>query len=224
LEGYTDTNPLPNWPSLINTALGEFSRISEYKRENGTLTTVANQIAYTLPALAATDNDWVRLPDVWYNSSGTVGGGGQWLMLTDRNRLKTFDPNWKLVGAGTPRFYYHITPNSIGLYPPPSAGSISIYIEGVREATKLSAETDSPDFPEFYHKAIPRIAVWYHAEKYGRGEALAVARGWYEEGIKLAHDLRRELFAGEAPAFQIRQQQEFRQRQTLGGWQRSGLR
>jgi hypothetical protein len=224
LGAYTDTVPPPNWPFLVNEALMEFSKISEYRRENNVLLTVANQIAYPLPFDEPEDSDYVRVTDLWYNSEGIPGDGGTTLVLINRDRLKRIDPLWKITGAGTPQFFYQIDCNTIGLYPPPSADDISLYFEAVREATQLVAETDTPDFPEFYHKALPRIAVWYQAEKYARGEERATAYSWYKEGIQMARELRKELAAGEDPAIQIRQQSEFRQRATLGGWQRTGWR
>lgn len=224
LGGYTDVVPTADWPGLVNQALMEFSKISEYRRENNVLLTVANQIAYPLPFDNPEDSDYVRVTDLWYNSEGIVGAGGTTLALINRDRLKTIDPLWKITGAGTPVYYYQIDCNTIGLYPPPSASNISLYFEAVREATQLVAEDDTPDFPVFYHKALPRIAVWYQAEKYARGEERVTAYSWYQEGIKMAHDLRKELAAGEDPAIQIRQQSEWRRRATLGGWQRTGWR
>lgn len=219
LEGYSDTSPLPDWSDLVNQALSEFSRLAEYYTESGTLTSVANQVKYTLPALLTHDNDWVRVTDMLWNSAGTAGSSGSRITLTDENILRRTDPLWNVVGAGTPYLFYNIVPNAIGLYPPPSGAGTTIFFKGIREAPLLLLETDEPTFPKFYHDAICLIAQWRHLRKYN---PTPNAFRNYQEGIEKAHGLRRELYAGSAPAFQIRQSAEAPQRLGLGGFSRRG--
>lgn len=184
------------------------------------MTTVANQVAYALPFLTPTvDNDWIRVTDMLYNSAGTAGAGGSRLSLTDRNQLRRFDPTWTVVGAGTPYCYYHTDPNTVALYPPPSASAITLAFQGIREAPLLVNETDTPTFPKFWHDAIPLIAQYRHLRKYN---PTPNALRNYMEGIDKAKALRREIYGQQAPAFQIRLQPEPSQRTTLGGFSRRG--
>lgn len=218
IDGYSDTSPPPDWAMLVNQALGEFSRIAEYHSETGVLTTVVNQIQYALPFLNTFDSDWIRVTDMIFNSAGTPGASGSQMYLTDKNQLRRNDGMWMVMGPGTPTHYYHLDPNHIGLYPPPSS-VLSIAFEGLREAPLLILETDTPTFPAFFHDAIPLLAQWRHLRKYNPPP---IALKNYEEGVEKAKSLRRELYAAQAPAFQIKLQLESPLRQTLGGWTRQG--
>lgn len=205
LDGYTEVSPAPDWAALVNRALYLFSWNAEYQMGNYSFVTVLGQAEYTLP----TPSDWIRVTDVAYNSTTP-------LELTDETLLRRENELWHVAANSTPSRYYISNPNTIRLYPPPSAAGVTVSIRGIRTDAALVNETDTPNCPEPFQEGIALLAAWLHAKSYARGEAAAVVANYHAEAMAYASDCRLYLAQQSTPVLQRFVRRSAPERLSLG--------
>src|SRR5215831_9802096 len=114
--GYIEAAPAPDWGSLVNGALADYTWDTEINVENAQVTTVVNQAEYTLDA-SASPRMWKYLFDCAYGTDTA-------LVETTEQTERSRDPLWLVRPAGVPDRYYLSGPNRLRLVPAPSTPGV----------------------------------------------------------------------------------------------------
>lgn len=161
LEGWSDIAIAPDWAALVNQAYVQFSWDGECLISNTTITTVANQSAYSLTG------QWRRLMDVVYDSGNTNGP----VRHSSEDFERYLRADWRVQPSGTPVRFTFNPFNSLTLIPPPDTNGITVAVRGSSEAPALSSGTDVPAIPDVLHEAIALKAAIFLGKVYAQGEA-----------------------------------------------------
>lgn len=161
LEGWSDAIPSPDWAALVNQAYIQFSWDGECLITNTTITTAANQAAYTLTG------QWRRLLDVVYDS----GGANSPMRRSSEEFERYLRADWRVQPSGAPVRYTFNPFNTLALLPPPATTGVTVSVRGVAEATPLASGSDVPSIPDVLHEAIALKAAMFQGKVYAQGEA-----------------------------------------------------
>lgn len=203
-EGWTDAKSPLDRGAAINSALAEWSWEAEYWRDETSFTTTADTSAYTLTR----PPDWKYLSSVIYNDVAD-------LTLTDESALVTVSPLWSIASSGTPDKFLFQSPNTIRLYPTPSASGITVRVRGVRGAATLTADSDIPACPLHYHRHIARLAAYYWGERFAVGDARGRIDMYRKESLSAALDCKADRGNQLSPVLQRRMTLNSRERIIL---------
>lgn len=188
LGGWSNAQPAPDYASLVNEGLRNFTRETQHNIEDKTVTTVASQATYLL----GDTPQWIAFfDDALYN--GTI-----WISQTSIDELRSKDRLWRMRPAGVPVWWYWAGPQKIGFFPVPSLSAVNVTFEGARHEPELANDTDVPLVDKDFHEGICLFAAWYFGKLYSRGEERGVAAGYRSEALDYAARYRQTLDAKEA--------------------------
>ncbi len=160
---------------LCNDAQMDIVRKTEILRTTSTISTIANQPEYALPA------DFIVEKRVTYLNTRmkktTIDVVDDWLDSKD-------DPST----ASTPTFYY-IVGNKIGFYPTP-VGAVAnpIKVTYVKAPVALAADGDIPEIPVHMHEDIVRYALGRAREQSEQFEVAQAIMNDYDKRLGLSKD------------------------------------
>jgi len=178
--GFLEARPDPDWASLVNEALSDFSWDTEYNIEEYTFSSVANQGVYPLTTAGDT-RSWKYVTDCAYTTNSA-------LQITTEQTERARDPLWLVRPADTPARFFLSGPSLLRLIPKPSQGGDQVTVRGVREAPVLALSTDVPGIAGTYHEAIAVRAATLHLEQYASSEPewgrLTLYRNQYDGEVK----------------------------------------
>lgn len=138
-EAYTDIDPAPDWPSLVNQAWAEFSWDAEIFIKFVDILSVANNADYIVPRAKV-------IYDVTY--------GGQPLTRSDEHYERYLGLGWRFVGGG-PLFWAATSVGAFTLIPIPSAGGITMRVRCAALGDDMINPEDEPGSNDFLAVAIP---------------------------------------------------------------------
>lgn len=190
-SGFREINPAPDWGSLINKALLDFSWRAEYCIGEQTVNTIQGTNEYAL----TTPPDWKRITDIVYNNTNG-------LTLTDENQLRRNDPAWLIAPNSPPQYFYVVRPNVVRVHPTPDSSSLPLRIRGIKADVALVNATDTPACPDTYSEGIALLACWHWCKLFAEADDEARVQGFYTEAYKYADDLKQYLAEQSAPCFQ----------------------
>jgi hypothetical protein len=210
LAGYEEVQPAPDWATIVNQALAEFSWEAEYCTGTATVTLVADTPTYTVAV--GSGGEWKRFTDA-------VLGAGTRLYLTDENLLRRENPNWILAPAGDPSRFWVVSPGLVQFYPTPSSSGGVVTLRGRRADTPLSADTDAPTCAAVFHEGIALDAAWRVCKQFGDAAVQQRAAGYLAESKAYLDRLQETEGEEEAVALQRRVARATPERIALG-WNR----
>lgn len=171
---------------LCNDAQMDIVRKTEILRTTSTISTIANQAEYALPA------DFIVEKRVTYLNlkmkKTTIDEIDDWLDSKD-------DP----TTAGTPSFYY-LVGNKIGFYPTP-VGAVAnpIRVSYVKAPATLAADVDIPEIPVHMHEDIIRYVIARAREQSEQFDVAQVIMNDYDKRLGLSKDQAQNMAAATYP-------------------------
>lgn len=193
LGGWSNVQPPPAYPWLVNEGLRIFSREAQQNREDLNILLVVGQGAYNVITDSTEPTDrrqWIWLADdaLWnYQTEGIVGS--QPLPQTTEDKLRSQDPAWRNYAPSVPTCWFWSNPHELTLWPTPSQVVLCNW-RGARHVAELVSPLDEPAIDETYHEAACLFAAWHWGKLYARGEERAVAQGYQSEAMELVNRFR----------------------------------
>lgn len=157
-EGYSETEPPPDYPGLVNQAWAEFSWDTECVEAQGTELTLG--VSAGPEFLVLTAPSWKSIYHCRYGSSDSY--------LDETSLRKEMDENPHLltVGVSTPTRYALSEPDMLVLIPGSSTVGTTVTFRGIREGSAMSLDNDEPACPKVFRAGIVYRAVLKHLEAY----------------------------------------------------------
>lgn len=200
--------PQPDWPTLVNRAIQDFSWDSEYNIEEESITSVVNQSTYTIDG-SASPRPFKSYRVVAYATQSTTPNN---LIFTNENDRYNEDTLWWQRPVGTPNYFLVPASNQIRLFPTPSTAGDTVTIRGTREDVPLVDDTDTPNAPGTYHEAIALRATVLHCEPWVSGDDAAKLELFRSQYGGLVRDCMEFLSGNRYARLQRRVDRPFRRR------------
>lgn len=151
---------------LIDDAINHIATLSNYPRVFTEITPVTGTADYDISSTGLT-NGTINIMYAYYGNKAVSGSVGR-LKITTEAKLRSIYPGWLETANdsnGEPFYLIRKTPNTITVFPKPSADSVSagnkIILHRSYYPASLSSDSASPDLPESYHQLIKFLVAFY---------------------------------------------------------------
>lgn len=172
-DGWTNSSPAPDWPTLVNQAWRRFSWEAELLSAAMNTTSVSGTSSYALvpPMKRILDVTFAGLP----------------LLYSSQDFERFLSPGWRFT-TGVPKRFIQEGVNSLALVPVPNAASAMV-VWGVVQGSDMVAPTDAPGqvsgvgspIPSNLHEAIALLAAVYQGQIAMQGESSARMKQYVDE-------------------------------------------
>lgn len=151
---------------LINDAINHIAVLTNYPRVFTEITPVAGTGDYDISSSGVT-NGTINIMYAYYGNRAVSGSVGR-LKITTEAKLRSMYPSWLETASdsnGEPFYLIRKTPNTITVFPKPSADSVAdgnkIILHRSYYPETISSDSASPDLPESYHQLIKFVVAFY---------------------------------------------------------------
>lgn len=159
--GFSDTENPPDWARMVNLAYAKFCWEADAISGSATLTSVANQAEYVIPA-----PDFKLITDVTIDGRRVYRGS--------EKRARASSMVWMDDTSGTPWMYWMAAHQTVRLYPTITLDDAVIVVRGIRGPSEMVlAEATPSAVPDVYHEEIAALAYALHARRMARGAELS---------------------------------------------------
>ena len=214
LGGWSNVGSAIDYGKLANEGLRNVTELSQHNVEDLTFNTVASQAEYNLqasPIAATVGPSWIFFFDDASRLTKNI------LRKTSEANVRRIDPLWNQQSASSPAWWWMSKPDTIRLWPCPSAIE-AVNFRGVRHEPALTDPTQVPLMPEKFHEAICLLGAYHLGKLYARGDDIEVCKGYLAEGNAMAMKLREQMSEADTGVIQRRVRRSQPEYLHMGIW------